>query len=665
MIFQWLIPLGFLGLIGIGVLIAIYIIRPKYTRRLLPSTFMWIRSQKYRRKRMPIEPFKDWLIFLLQALAIAACAAIIASPYLQTEETIKESNERIVVIDASESMRSKLVKTTGETRFKRAIDKTKQYVDEVLIRQGGSISVILADNMPEFIIENADRHSYSDVIKALDSAECSHGSADLEAAMQMAEDRVRHNPAAKVTVYSGTELGYMGDAVTFVNLSDPENEWNVGIYDCVASYEENQFTFYLDVAAYGRVAMDTVLHIEIKGVDNGEDVFDIAPLEIPVSFNVDENGDELIQHINITADPRNESIGGDPNNVVENFDEVLVQFRGLNDSLPDDDTLMVYGGKKDRVKIEYATSDRNIFFPSGIMPIINRYARIRDISLFTTIHEQSYRFEDYDFYFFEHTIPEDVIMNGLPDDGITVFLDPDEEGLESLDLGLKYEGKRTLGQFTYLKRGSPHPMTDRLAVENLGVSEYSRISVGENSGFIPIMYCGEDPVLYVRNWHNSKIVVMAFSVNQSNFTIKYRDFLFFICNMIDYYMPTTLTQYCYEIGQKAQVNCKGSSLTVQNMRGETVARLTEFPGEVPLDELGTYTFTTRFSIDKENEVRKAYVRTPVIESSIFRMEDLGFRIMNSEFTKNLGKDLFLWFAIAVVALLFVEYWLQHRDIVGR
>ncbi len=664
MTLQWLIPLGFLGFAGIGALIVIYIIKPKYTKRLLPSTFMWIRSQKYHRKRMPIEPFRDLLIFLLQALAIASCTMIIASPFLQTEETIRESNERIIVIDASESMRSKLVKTTGETRFKRAIDQTKQFVDEVLIRQGGSISVILADATPEFIIDDADRHSYSDVIKTLDSAECSHESADLGTAMQMAEDRVLHNPAAKVTVYSGTELGYMGDAVTIVNLADPVNEWNVGICDCVAAYEENQFTFYLDVAAYGKVAMDTVLHIEIRGVDNGEASIDLSPLEIPVSFNVDENGEELVQHISITADPRDETIGGNPANVVENFDEVMVQFRGLDDSLADDDTLMVYGGKKDRVAIEYSTSDRNIFFPSAIMTLVNRYARIRDVSLLTTIKEDTFKPSGYDFYFFEHTIPDEIARKGLPNDGISVLLDPDEEGFRKLGLGgMKYEGKRQLSEFTYLTRGTPHPLTNRVAVEDLGVSAYTRIEMEETSGFIPIIYCGEDPIVFARNWNNSKIVIMAFSVNLSNFPVKYYDFLFFLSNMIDYYMPTTLTQYCYEIGQKAAVNCKGSSLTVQNMRGETVAHLTEFPNEVTLTELGTYTFTTRFGINKEDEVRKAYVRTPVAESSIFRMEDLGFRIMNAEYTKEMGKDLFLWFAVAVVVLLFVEYLLQHRDIV--
>lgn len=669
MILHWLVPLGFLGLLGIGVLLVIYIIKPKYTRRVLPSTFMWIRSQKFRRKRMPIEPFRDWLIFLLQALAIAACATIIASPHLVTEETIRESNERVVVIDASASMRSKLVKTTGDTRFKRAIDQTKQLVDEVLIRQGGSISIILAGKTPEFIVDDADRHNYSDVIDVLDQAECTYGSSDLEAAMLMAEDRVIHNPAAKVTVFSGTELGYMGDAVTFVNLADADKEWNIGIYNCVPSYEQNQYVFYLDVAAYGKVSMDVVLHFELHGIDNGDGAFDLSNFDIPVSFNVDDNGEELVQHVNLIIDPTNEEIGGDPDNVVGNFEEALVQFRGLNDSLPDDDTLMVYGGIRDRVAIEHYTSDRNIFFSSGISSVGQRFEKTRDVSFTSTIREEAAKSSGSDIYMYEHTIPASIAelgQRGLPGDGITVLLDPDEEAMMEIgpELGLEFKEHKELGRLTNLTYGSPHMLTNRVAVEELGVSAYDLYEASPESGFVPVMYCGDDPVLFARNWHSSKILVMAFSVNMSNLTTRPQDFLFLMCNMIDYYMPVTLSQYCFEIGDKAPVNCKGSSLTVQNSRGETVSVLTEFPGEVPLDELGTYTFTTRFSLAKDPEVRKAYVRTPVIESSLFRIENLNFRIMNSEYVKEVGKDIFFWFAVLLVVLLFTEYLLQRRDIVG-
>ncbi|MCH5148964.1 MAG: BatA domain-containing protein [Clostridiales bacterium] len=662
MILQWLVPLGFLGLIGIGLLLIIYIIKPKYNRRLLPSTFMWIRSKKFRRKRLPLDPFRDIFIFIMQALAIAACAIIIASPYFISEQTIKQTNEQIIVIESSASMRSKLIKKNGETRFKRAIDSTKKDVDDILMRKGGSISVIIADTEPYFIVESADRHSYSEVIAALDAAECSYGTANLSKAMELAEDRVLTNPTAKITVYSGKELGYMGDAVTSVCLADPDNEWNIGIYECTPSFVDNEFKFVVDVAAYGKVSTDVVLYFEIKGVDDGETTIDLPEMQIPINFNVDENGEQLVEHVRINVDPTDERIGGQSDVIVDNYDEIVVQFRGLNDSLSEDDSLLVYGGKRDRVKIEYYTSDRNIFFPSGITTVEQRFASTREITLTTSIREETLKLSDFDIYMFEHTLPEAMLDYGLPNDGINVLLDPDEDGLE--ELGFKSNGVVKLSQFTYLSQGTLHPIVNNIDIEQIGVSEYTRIEVDENSGFVPVLYCGDDPVLFVKNWGNFKMMIMAFSVNQSNLVIRPLDFLTFLCNIIDYYMPTTLTEYCFEIGSKTQVNCKGTSLSVQNMRGENVGVFTSFPEVVTFDTLGTYTFTTRFGLNKEDEVRKVYVRTPVSESSLFQMDDLGFRIMNTEYEKEMAQDLFLWFAILVVILLFVEYILQRRSIVG-
>ena len=47
----WLVPLGFIGLVGIIVLIIIYILKPNYQQKLLSSTFVWKMSLKYRKKK--------------------------------------------------------------------------------------------------------------------------------------------------------------------------------------------------------------------------------------------------------------------------------------------------------------------------------------------------------------------------------------------------------------------------------------------------------------------------------------------------------------------------------------------------------------------------------------------------------------------------------------
>ena len=49
---SWLTPIGFLGLIGIIILIIIYILKPQYQQKFISSTYVWELSLKYKRKRI-------------------------------------------------------------------------------------------------------------------------------------------------------------------------------------------------------------------------------------------------------------------------------------------------------------------------------------------------------------------------------------------------------------------------------------------------------------------------------------------------------------------------------------------------------------------------------------------------------------------------------------
>ena len=65
---SFLLPLGFLGLLAIGALILIYIIKPNYQQKFVSSTYVWKLSLKYRKKSIPINRFRNILIFLCQLL---------------------------------------------------------------------------------------------------------------------------------------------------------------------------------------------------------------------------------------------------------------------------------------------------------------------------------------------------------------------------------------------------------------------------------------------------------------------------------------------------------------------------------------------------------------------------------------------------------------------
>ena len=83
---SWLTPLGFLGLLGIVILIIIYILKPNYQQKFISSTFIWKLSLKYKKKRLPISKLRNLLLIICQILIITACACIFAKPILKNNE---------------------------------------------------------------------------------------------------------------------------------------------------------------------------------------------------------------------------------------------------------------------------------------------------------------------------------------------------------------------------------------------------------------------------------------------------------------------------------------------------------------------------------------------------------------------------------------------------
>ena len=61
-----LLPLGFLGLIGIAVLILIYLLKPNYQQKVISSTYIWKLSLRYRKKRIPVSKLRSLLILICQ-----------------------------------------------------------------------------------------------------------------------------------------------------------------------------------------------------------------------------------------------------------------------------------------------------------------------------------------------------------------------------------------------------------------------------------------------------------------------------------------------------------------------------------------------------------------------------------------------------------------------
>lgn len=659
MIFKWVAPLGFLGLLSILILILIYLLKPKYREKMISSTYIWKIALRYRKKRVPIDIFRNLLLFLCQVLILTGLSVILAQPALFSEDILEVGPESVFILDGSANMHVRYADVVnGETRFERAINEVKLSIDELLIRKDGVLSVILADDAPHYILQDKGRDDYTEVVTTLESAECSMGGCDMAEAVKMAQERILRNPEAKIYIYSGTEFGSLGKAVKVTNLADKDREWNIGILDCTASLEENEYVFYIDLAAYGKVSAKVTLNVTIKGADNGDGATDFPTLKVPVTFDVEEKNGNLEQKQTVVVRATDQSIGGDAEWFFESYEEIAIDISDLNDSFPMDDSFKIYGGQKDILKFQYYSTKPNSFFHLATHILQSTMSKERKISFvqIASVMGETPATKGYDYYIYEHGIPDVVLSSGLPRDGVVILWDP-KSGQSAEGLGLEFHEEVYLPSFGFFETGKDDPLLQYMDTELLGVTCYTRVTVND-SGYKTLLTCNGDPVLLVKNTKAQKIVVLPFSINLSNFYG--REFLTFLFNLINEYMPLTLSEYEFDLGGNTYVNCKGSRLTMESPSGE-MQSFGFFPTQVEFTELGTYVFTTYFENSRPEEVRKVFVRIPSSESVIFRISDLRAELENDILIGQTKTDLFVYFAAVLLGLLLLEWILKFKS----
>ena len=653
MILRWLLPLGFIGLVAIAVLLVIYLIRPQYKEKRISGTKIWKRVLSQSKKQHLI--LSNILIFFIQALVLAIIAVGFAEPRLYFKEVVAEDRECVLVIDASASMRAKRL-TDGKTRFERALSLAKEEVDDFFKQsKEGGVSAIVTGKTSTYLFSDLKYENKSEIISLLDNISCTLEEGDIESAINLAGTRLDNNPYAKIYIYSDTQFGNLGTAVETENVCDKVNEQNIAILGCTVAIVDNEYMFEMVLGAYGDITRKCNVSFDIKGADNGKIIRDFH-LEVPVTFSVDGNLSEQVQRVTVTA--TNATYGGEEDWFFDSYEEVKISIPNLNDSISDDDEYYVFEGLRDPIKIEYWSKNPNGFWQFGFNNLAVNMSDYRNITFHEIYHEEEREAENtgYDFYIFENSLPDEILKNGLPKDGIVILVDPDET-LNQANLGLSLKESVALDGAKSCTSAIDHQLLRYMNYEKINLTQYSRIDY-EGSGFEPILYLNEDPIMLVKNTSNSKYIMLPFSINMSNF---YSDqFQIFLYNIINYFAPVTLQKNDYNFGEITQVNCKGNLIKVDHNENEKI--ISEFPNEFTFDDVGTYTFTTLFGLEKEDEVRRAYVHISPSESKLFAQSEFHANLDNNELQSESGKDFFIWLAAASLMLMIIEWFLQFKYI---
>lgn len=649
-VFSLLIPLGLIGLLGVLALIIIYLIKPNYLTRNVSSTFVWKLSLKYRKKRVPVSKLRNILLFICQVLILVAMAFILAQPAI-VHETKISGNDVIAIIDSSASM---YAQTMGETRFHRAVDKAATLIENTL-DGGGYGSVIIADDAPEYLFRRASASDSSqlDMLYDLNENEyaCSYSRSDLDEAMKLTSEIIAENPETQIYVYTDTQFDYLSENknVHIESVTD-SGEWNAAILNAQTDFVDGMYLLRVQVACYGA---DRELEVNVRfsgAISN----YDLGEQDLTFSKQVFCNAGS-VKTVVFSKD------GGQDNDDVLYYafgdGSPIYAFNSINvsidvdDALDVDDNFYVYGGQREMIKVQYYSTDPNVFVPDALDQVVNLHSKTWNIQVTEVKEGGAYSTEGFDLYIFEHFAPRN-----LPTDGAVILLDPN---IAPTDSGFRIEasGGDQRSPVNLIDAGSTSPaMTDVMA-ELIRVSYYSVVTL--DPSFEVCMKINNDPAFFVRNDKERKLAVLPFSVHYSNI-IKLPEWFYIFDNLFSYFIPTIADSYYCEVNGEMEIDTRGERMTVTYASGESEA-VSEFPFKMKFTVPGTYTLSQTTYYGKSINPVKIFVNVPSSESDIWAHADTLSDPFESVATTDYIDDLLLWIAAVLVALLFAEWLLKSRD----
>lgn len=672
---SWITPLGFLGLLGIAVLILIYLLKPNYQQKIVSSTYVWKLSLKYRRKKLPISKLRNILIIICQILIITSCAMILAQPVIQAEIP-EEKGEKIAVIDASATM---LAKYEDQTRFARAVGKVKELADTAR-KNEQVLTVILAGEEASVLLERGDMSAmtaeeYDAFVAQLTAltgskSACSYMDGDVDAAMALAEEVVLENPDAEVLFYTATNYIEKGNVqiVTEGVVNDAES--NAAILDGRTRFEDNRYVFEIDVAYYdkGDGAMQLRITADAYGI-NGTKVnanaFAIVNCDSGERQTVIFSSDSFTITSGSFEEGDDESIDSETGNLsIFSYDYVMFQIDEAlldNDSYSYDNYYVLYGGTQPTINIQYTSSKSNRYF-AGVLRSMKTVMKNRWDLRITDVKDGSYAVEGFDLYIFEHVMPE-----VMPIDGAVFLVDMDDE--DKVPEGLNAEWSKTVSDdFFQLAQGDDHQVTEGIDPAKIEISKYTPLELGDE-GFQTLWYCGGDPVFAVKNTTEEKVALLSIDLNYSLLPGMW-EFPTLISQLFSYLIPETVTAEdaenanlrtsVFDVGQKVTFNSRGRDLTVFGNGVDQT--FDEFPtAEFTFTEIGAYTLEHTLLGDKGGYSEYVYIKIASKHSDIWQSVDVLNAPQQLKKKEPQDEDLLAYFAAALVFLLFAEWWLQARE----
>lgn len=617
------LPLGLLGLLAILALILIYILKPKYEDKKISSTYVWILSLRYQKRKVPLQWLKNSLLLIVQIILIALIAVMMAQPYVVLSS---KSGEKIVILSASASM---MAETDGKTRFDRAKSEIADLAEKTTADQD-KFTVILAADNADYVIRRSNTVSF--IKQKLTDAKCTFSQADISGAMKLAEDVLKENPNADVYLYTDCDYEKPGK-VHVVNVA--QNEWNAAVLDFSAKRVRGYYEFTADIASYGRAS----------GMSANLTVID-----------ADGITHDVPKYVECDADGTTKAVWDAL--YLNDYKKATVEL-AVDDSFSYDNTFEIYKKSTEKYKVLLKSTNPGFlysaFYATGKCSV--------DIVGEPSSDEKDEKpavTSGYDLYVYDGTYPET-----MPRDGAVWLIDPprDLPTLWGITLGIKNNGEYRFSSANGSSDTFKTIMKD-ITPSRFGATEYSKVL--QHVGYESIMLCNDDPVLLARTEGSQRTVVFALDIHMSTLPVELIDFPLLISNLCDFSIAPAVNETLYTIGDDVRINARvgAESVSLISASGNEL-NYSDYPVVYNVQQPGVYTvrqnFETGRTADDEFFVRISPRESVFSKTGTNLVNPVVMTIGTDNTVKNDTMDIFFWLAIALFVLVCVEWGLQYRE----
>jgi len=537
---RFMYPLGLIGLIGIPIIIAIYILLSKFTEQTVNSNYLWHLSEKFMKRKNPLSGISGIISLILQLLMIVVITMILARPIITLPNAAKNYQ---FVLDASSSMNMYEGK---ETRFDKAKDEIERVIKNAKNGSTYSLVYVTNDESVHAFDNVSDKKTAIELVNEVNSGDTSTSHTSLLNTAQSIFDK---NSSA--LVYLVTDKSYKTHQnIEIIDVGNEEAE-NYGVFDVEYSHLNGRLTINAKAVSYiNDKTLDIRVYIDDREVKASS--FDVkAGEETPVTFDVPCSA----------------------------FNKFKVEIAN-KDGYMADNSVEAYNLKSDKTYSVLIVSETGFFFKAVIDALIDSEIEIVSPDEYENVQDE------YGLYIFDSYTP-----STLPDSA--VWLINSDSSVESSGFGVK--GKIELSPNAIISKSTSTSTNVRNLLSGVGNSEIYITNFVKYSGmylnFHTLYSYDSNPLIFAgANGLGNRQVVFGFDLHNSDFALS-TDFVMLTRNLLEYSFPNVIDQTNYIVGEDALVSIlkNAQNLKAVSPSGKDIYIETDgATATLSLTEIGTY-----------------------------------------------------------------------------